>query len=168
MLKIEFTPKANQNMVKDELSYNWTMGNDDPKVKLLMELVQKFLKKKSVLLIDDEDEIKSLMANFLVRSQVEENKIVFAADGKEALSKIQNQEFGLIIIDLLMPKMGGIQLLKEIKQRAKFKDIPVLIISGNIEAESVKTAMSMGVHNIIVKPFTYNLFLERIGRALGI
>lgn len=141
--------------------------NDDPKVKLLMELVGRFLNKKSVLLIDDEEEIKSLMANYLVRSQVEENRIVFASDGKEALSKIQNQEFGLIIVDLIMPKMGGLQLIKEIKQRAKYKDIPVLIISGNLEAESVKSAMSMGIHNIIVKPFTYNIFLERIGRALG-
>ncbi len=161
-----------QSVTKIWLKLKWgytrTMGNDDPKVKLLMELVQKFLKKKSVLLIDDEDEIKSLMANYLVRSQVEENRIVFASDGKEAFSKIQNQEFGLIIVDLLMPKMGGIQLLKELKQRAKLKDIPVLIISGNIEADSVKTAMSMGIHNIIVKPFTYNIFLERIGRALGV
>lgn len=141
--------------------------NNDPKAKLLMELIQKFLNKKSVLLIDDEEEIKSLMANYLVRTQVEENKIVFASDGKEALSKIQNQEFGLIIVDLLMPRMGGLQLLKEIKQRAKYKDIPVLIISGNMEAESVKSAISMGVQNIIVKPFTYNIFIERIGRALG-
>jgi two-component system chemotaxis response regulator CheY len=132
-----------------------------------MELVGKFLKKKSVLLIDDEDEIKSLMSNYLVRTQIEENRIVCASDGKEALSKIQNQDFGLIIVDLLMPKMNGLQLIKEIKLRAKYKDIPVLIISGNLESESVKTAISMGVSNIIVKPFTYNLFLERIGRALG-
>lgn len=147
--------------------YNVCMTNTDPKAKLLMELVGKFLKKKSVLLIDDEDEIKSLMSNYLVRTQIEENRIVCASDGKEALSKIQNQDFGLIIVDLLMPKMNGLQLIKEIKLRAKYRDIPVLIISGNLESESVKSAISMGVSNIIVKPFTYNIFLERIGRALG-
>lgn len=143
------------------------MTNTDPKAKLLMELVGKFLRKKSVLLIDDEEEIKSLMSNYLVRTQIEENRIVLASDGKEALSKIQNQDFGLIIVDLLMPKMNGLQLIREIKQRAKYRDIPVLIISGNLESESVKSAMSMGISNIIVKPFTYNIFLERIGRALG-
>jgi PleD family two-component response regulator len=143
------------------------MTNTDPKAKLLMELVGKFLRKKSVLLIDDEDEIKSLMSNYLVRTQIEENRIVCASDGKEALSKIQNQDFGLIIVDLLMPKMNGLQLIKEIKLRAKYRDIPVLIISGNLESESVKTAISLGISNIIVKPFTYNIFLERIGRALG-
>lgn len=143
------------------------MNNDDPKVRLLFELIQKFLNKKSVLLIDDEEEIKSLMANYLIRSHVEENKIVFASDGKEALAKLSNQDFGLIIVDLIMPKMNGLQLIKEIQQRTKTKFIPVVIISGNVESESVKKAMSMGVNNIIVKPFTYNIFLERIGRALS-
>jgi len=141
---------------------------NDEKAKLLIELINNFLKKKSVLLIDDEDEIKELMANYLTKTKIEENKIVFASDGKEALSKIQNQEFGLIIVDVLMPKMSGLQLIKEIKLRAKYKDIPVIIISGNLEAENVKTAIALGISNILVKPFTYNLFIERIGRALGV
>lgn len=141
---------------------------NDEKAKLLIELINNFLKKKSVLLIDDEDEIKELMANYLTKTKIEENKIVFASDGKEALSKIQNQDFGLIIVDVLMPKMSGLQLIKEIKLRAKYKDIPVIIISGNLEAENVKTAIALGISNILVKPFTYNLFIERIGRALGV
>ena len=141
---------------------------NEEKAKLIIEVINKFLKKKSVLLIDDEDEIKSLIANYLTKSKVDEDKIVYASDGKEALSKIQNQEFGLIIVDVLMPKMNGLQLIKEIKLRAKFKDIPVVIISGTLEAENVKTAIALGINNIIVKPFNYNLFLERIGRALGV
>lgn len=141
---------------------------NEEKAKLIIEMINKFLKKKSVLLIDDEDEIKSLMANYLTKSNVDEDKIVYASDGKEALSKIQNQDFGLIIVDILMPKMNGLQLIKEIKLRAKYKDIPVIVISGTLEAESVKTAISMGINNIIVKPFNYNIFIERIGRALGV
>ena len=140
----------------------------DYKAKFILELISKFLYKKSILLIDDEEEIKSLMANYLIKSRIEENKIVMASDGKEALSKIQNQDFGLIIVDILMPKMGGLELIKVIKMRAKYKDIPVLIISGTLEAENVKTAISLGINNIIVKPFTYNIFLEKIGRTLGL
>lgn len=140
----------------------------EAKANFLLELIGKFLSKKSVLLIDDEDEIKALMSNYLVKSHIEENRIIMASDGKEALAKIQNQDFGLIIVDILMPKMNGLQLIKEIKLRAKYKDIPVIIISGTIEAENVKMAMSMGINNIIVKPFTYNIFLEKIGRALGV
>jgi len=140
----------------------------DEKAKFLLEIIGKFLYKKSVLLIDDEDEIKSLMSNYLVKSHIEEKQIVLASDGKEALSKIQNQEFGLIIVDVLMPRMNGLQLIKEIKLRAKYKDIPVLLISGTLEAENVKTAIALGINNILVKPFTYNIFIEKIGRTLGI
>ncbi|MGZ3787767.1 MAG: response regulator [Bacteriovorax sp.] len=141
---------------------------NEEKAKLLFSLINKFLNKKAVLLIDDEQEIKSLMANYLIRSQIEEAKIIFASDGKEALTKIQNQEFGLIIVDVLMPRMNGLQLIKEIKLRAKYRDIPVLIISGTLEAENVKTAIALGINNIIVKPFTYNIFIEKISRALGV
>lgn len=140
----------------------------DDKANFLLDLIPKSLYKKSVLLIDDEDEIKSLMSNYLVKTHVEQNKIIFASDGKEALSKIQNQDFGLIIVDILMPKMNGLQLIKEIKTRIKYRDIPVIIISGTIEAENVKTAISLGINNIIVKPFNYSLFIERVGKALGV
>lgn len=140
----------------------------DEKAKLILSYVNQFLSKSSVLLIDDEVEIKSLMANYLIRSHIDAERIVFAADGKEALSKIQNQEFGLIVVDIMMPRMNGLQLIKEIKQRAKYKNIPVVIISGTLEADNVKSAIALGINNILVKPFTYNIFMEKIGRALGI
>jgi two-component system chemotaxis response regulator CheY len=140
----------------------------DGKAKFLLTIIGQFLHNKSVLLIDDEDEIKSLMSNYLVMSHIAENKIVLASDGREAFNKMQNQEFGLIIVDILMPRMGGLQLIKELKLRAKFKDIPIVIISGTLEVENVKIAMSLGVNNIIVKPFNYNLFIEKIGLALSV
>lgn len=140
----------------------------DNKANLIFELVEKFLNKKAILLIDDEEEIKSLMSNYLIKSQIDEERIVTASDGKEAFAKIQNQDFGLIIVDILMPKMNGIQLIKELKMRRKYQNIPVLIISGSVDAENVKLAISMGVSNIMVKPFTYNMFLEKVGRTLGI
>ncbi len=140
----------------------------DEKAKLILGLIGNSLNRKSVLLIDDEDEIKALMSNYLIISKIQENRIVFASDGKEALGKIQNQGFGLIIVDVLMPRMNGLQLIKEIKARTKYKDIPVVIISGTLEADNVQTAISLGINNILVKPFTYNIFIEKIGRALGI
>lgn len=130
--------------------------------------MENFLNNKAVLLIDDEDEIKALMSNYLIKSQIEGERIVTASDGKEALSKIQNQDFGLIIVDILIPKMNGLQLIRELKMRKKYQDIPILIISGSVDVENVKMAISMGVNNIIVKPFTYNIFLDKIGRTLGI
>lgn len=136
------------------------------KANLIFELVNKFLNNKPILLIDDEEEIKALMSNYLIKSQIDEKRIVMASDGREAILKIQNQDFGLIIVDILMPKLNGIDLIKELRTRKRYKDIPILIISGSVDADSVKMAAAMGVTNIIVKPFTYNIFLEKISRAL--
>lgn len=136
--------------------------------KTLVEQISKKLQKTSVLLIDDEDEIKDLMVNYLTKCRISENKVVRASDGKEALSKVQNQDFGLIIIDVIMPKMNGLQFIRELKMRPKYQGIPILIISGAIESENVQTAISLGINNIIVKPFTFNMFLEKIARTLDI
>lgn len=137
------------------------------KANLIFELIEKFLDNKPILLIDDEEEIKALMSNYLIKSQVDAKRIITASDGKEAISKIQNQDFGLIIVDILMPRMNGLQLIKELRQRKKYKNIPVLIISGSVDSENVKLAAAMGITNIIVKPFSYNIFLEKVSRTLS-
>ena len=155
-------------IIKPKDGMSMDMDRIDSKANLIYELVEKFLNNKAILLIDDEEEIKLLMSNYLIKSRIEEDRIVTASDGKEALSKIQNQEFGLIIVDIVMPRMSGLQLIKELKARKKYKDIPILIISGTIDADNVKSAISMGISNIIVKPFTYNIFLDKIGRTLGV
>jgi YesN/AraC family two-component response regulator len=136
------------------------------KANLIFELIDNFLDNKSILIIDDEVEIKALMSNYLIKSQVDAKRIITASDGKEAISKIQNQDFGLIIVDILMPRMNGLQLIKELKQRKKYQNIPVLIVSGSVDADNVKVAASMGITNIIVKPFNYNIFLEKVSKTL--
>lgn len=140
---------------------------EENKANLIFELIDKFLNNKPILLIDDEDEIKALMSNYLIKSQIDAKRIITASDGKEAISKIQNQDFGLIIVDILMPRMNGLQLIKELKLRKKYQNIPVLIISGSVDADNVKIAASMGITNIIVKPFNYNIFLEKVSRTLS-
>ena len=137
------------------------------KANLIYEVMNLFLNNKPILLIDDEEEIKALMSNYLIKSHIDAKRIITASDGKEAIFKIKNQDFGLIIVDIIMPRMNGLELIKELRQRKKYRDIPLLIISGCVDAENVKLAAAMGVTNIIVKPFNYNIFLEKIGRTLS-
>ncbi len=138
------------------------------KINLILELIKMFLNNKPILLIDDEEEIKNLMSHYIIKSKITTNRIITASDGKEAIAKIKNQDFGLIIIDLVMPRMNGLELIREIRRSKKYKNIPLLIISGCVDAENVKIAATMGVTNIIVKPFNYNIFLEKIGRTLSV
>lgn len=120
----------------------------------------------SVLVVDDEPKIQHLIGKYLERAKYNDKRLVFAGDGKEAMMKLTNQEFGLIIIDIVMPNKNGLQVIKELKEKAKTKNIPVLLISGNLHTEIVKQAIIMGVKNILAKPFNYDLFMDRVKETL--
>ena len=89
------------------------------KANLIIELINMTLNNKPILLIDDEEEIKQLMSNYLIKSHIDANRIVTAFDGKDAILKIKDQEFGLIIVDILMPRMSGLELIGELRKRKK-------------------------------------------------
>ena len=133
----------------------------------IKEVLEVVLEGKSVLVVDDEPKIQNLVMKYLERASVDKNKIVFAYDGVDALRKVQNQEFGLIIVDIVMPKKNGLQVFKELRDTAKMSKTPVLIMSGNLHPEIVKQAIILGAKHILSKPFNYDLFIERVFRAIG-
>ena len=130
--------------------------------------IEKILQGKSILIIDDEEKIRSLLSNYLLLAAIDENLIVHACDGVEGLRKIQNQDFGLIIIDIVLPRKNGLELYKEIRSRARTRNIPTMFISGNLSSGIVKRAILMGAKHIIAKPFKYDVFLERLSRCLEV
>ncbi len=132
------------------------------KNELVAAVLNRSLGDKPILIIDDEIQIQGLISTYLQKAMVDPDQIVYASNGREGLLKIQNQEFGLIIVDVVMPKMSGLQLIKELKSKARFKNIPLVLISGNLYSDDVKDAIMMGVKNILVKPFNYDIFLEKV------
>lgn len=144
--------------------YMETPSNQD----FLRALVNNFLKGKSILIIDDEEEILKVIENYLIKCQIDRDKIIFARDGEQALLEFENNKIGLIIVDLQMPKINGIEFIEQIKQREEHKEIPIVISSGNINGNNLQTAILLGIRDIIVKPFSYNLFVDRLCKALNI
>lgn len=144
--------------------------NEHPSIMKKMELsemLHNLLQQKSILIVDDEEKIREMLEKYFSRVKCDSN-IVHAGDGQEALRKIKNQEFGLIIVDIVMPKRNGLELFKEIKATASTKNIPVLIVSGNLHSKIVKQAIVLGAKHILAKPFNYDVFMERVFRALGV
>lgn len=125
-----------------------------------------FLSHQNVLIVDDEPKIQQLIGKYFERLKTDPKKLIMASNGKEALRKLQNQNFDLIIIDVVMPQVNGLQVIKELKAKAKTKNIPIILISGNLHTEIVKQAIILGVKNILAKPFNFNVFTERLGQAL--
>ncbi len=120
-------------------------------------------RKRSVLVVDDEAINRQLLGFILS----EEYRIIYAADGEEAL-KIINQHsktLSLILLDLLMPKLGGMDLLKILKKDAELKKIPVIVLTSEASAEV--ESLRIGAADFIKKPYDVpEVILARVRRII--
>ncbi len=96
------------------------------------------------------------------------NPIQTARDGEEALKYIEKWENGepipiVILLDLNMPKISGLEVLKEIKTHPKYKTIPIVILTTSSESSDIKTAYQLGANSYIVKPVDFEKFIEVAG-----
>ena len=113
-----------------------------------------------VLVVDDEENIREVLSSYLESMNY---GVVVAEDGQDALSKYRKGEFDLIISDLLMPNIDGLELLKRIRNLDK--DIIFLMITGYPSIETAVEAIKKGAYDYITKPFHMEDVKLRIERA---
>jgi CheY-like chemotaxis protein len=93
------------------------------------------------------------------------NPIIVARDGAEALEFIQRWEQGeslpvVILLDLKLPKVDGLEVLKTIKSHPDFQAIPIVVLTSSAESSDVKSAYKFGANSYIVKPVDFEKFIE--------
>ena len=113
-----------------------------------------------ILVVDDFSTMRRIMRNVL--SQLGFSNIDEAEDGKEALGKLRSGQYQFIISDWMMPKMMGIDLLREIRADRNLKDLPFLMVTAESQRENVDEAVKAGVSSYIVKPFTAELLKSKL------
>ncbi|MBQ47919.1 MAG: hypothetical protein CMP10_10740 [Zetaproteobacteria bacterium] len=115
--------------------------------------------KVTVLVVDDSPDIRMLVSQLL-------RKLGFitveAEDGYECLDVVQNNRPDLILLDFLMPGMGGLALLSKMKEVGNFKNIPVIMLTGLADATSMKQAIKLGAADYIVKPFSPAVLADKV------
>lgn len=111
------------------------------------------------LVADDVPMIRKLVEFLLKQIGFE---ISNAADGAEALLVATNSKFDLILLDVMMPEMDGIEVLHRIRQGTTNKDTPIIIMTAYGDAASVKKAMDYGANDFIVKPVQQAAFRQKI------
>lgn len=90
------------------------------------------------------------------------HNITEASDGVDALEKLEKDQFGFIISDWNMPNMMGLDFLKNVRSKDKYKAIPFLMVTAEAKRENVIEAARAGVSQYIVKPFTVESLQEKI------
>lgn len=115
-----------------------------------------------VLIVDDSAAIRKILQRVLRQTDLSLGEIQEAGDGTEAVEILKNRSFGLILSDINMPQMDGLQLLARIKDMAHLKDVPVIMITTEGGQGKVMEAVQLGATGYVRKPFTAEQIKEKL------
>jgi DNA-binding response OmpR family regulator len=113
-----------------------------------------------ILLVDDEQAIQTLLAYPLRRDGYE---VVAAHDGREALDRFAEQRFDLVILDIMLPRLDGIEVCRRLRSRSQ---VPIIMLTARDDEAEKVLGLEMGADDYITKPFSVREFSSRVRAAL--
>lgn len=120
-------------------------------------------KEKTVLIVDDHEEIRSYIGSILNQDY----DLAFAGHGKQALEILSMNKIDLIITDLMMPWLDGFELVDQLSKNEQFKNIPVVVVSARTSEVDKKMILDAGVNDFIAKPFEADDLRKRIANRIN-
>jgi DNA-binding response OmpR family regulator len=113
-----------------------------------------------ILLVDDEQPIQTLLSFPLQRDGYE---VVQASDGREALARFAEQTFDLVVLDVMLPKMDGLEVCRRLRARSS---VPIIMLTAKSEEIDKVLGLELGADDYITKPFSMREFRSRVKAAL--
>jgi len=121
----------------------------------------------SVLVVDDSQTVRAIIEKTLRMADVPLNELYTAGNGQEALDVLRNNWVDLVLTDINMPVMGGVELIEHMNADDTLQGIPVVVVSTEGSATRIEELKSKGVRAYIRKPFTPERFREILTELLG-
>ncbi len=118
-----------------------------------------------ILVVDDYSTMVRILRNLL--KQLGYENVDDASDGSQALTMIQNKQYGLVISDWNMEPMTGYDLLRQVRSRSETMRLPFIMVTAESKTENVIAAKKAGVNNYIVKPFNAQTLRGKIDAVFG-
>ncbi|KKS82836.1 MAG: hypothetical protein UV58_C0004G0009 [Candidatus Wolfebacteria bacterium GW2011_GWC1_43_10] len=106
---------------------------------------------KKILLVEDDPFLSSLLKNRFTREGIE---VIYAKDGQEAITLLQGNKPDLILLDLILPKKSGFEVMEEIRRDPQIQDAPVIIISNLGQPEDIQKGQELGAVEYFIKAKT--------------
>ena len=119
--------------------------------------------KEKILVVDDEEDILELIRFNLVR---EGSKVLCASSGEEALSIAQSEIPDLMVLDLMLPGIDGLEVTRILKSDLKTKNIPIVMLTAKGEEADIVTGLELGADDYITKPFSPRVLVARVRAVL--
>ena len=118
----------------------------------------------SVLVVDDEFEIRQLLATMLTMMGYES---FMAQDGLDALEKIPQYQPDILILDVMMPRMDGLTLCRQLRRDAETAELPIIMLSGKAHQEAIQEGLQAGANRYLIKPTGLDELTRNINEVLG-
>jgi len=119
---------------------------------------------RNVLVVDDEHLIRQIISIILKSAGY---KVVEAVSGNDAFSKMTGRDFALVITDLRMPGMDGIEFIKQLRSESAYRSVPVIMLTSEFSDFKKSEAEIAGVSEWIVKPFIRQQLLQSVRKFMG-
>jgi len=115
-----------------------------------------------VLIVDDSAAIRKILERVLRHADFHLGEVIEAADGREALEKLSSRSVGLILSDINMPNMDGLEFLQNVKANENWKNLPMIMVTTEGSQDKVLQAIQLGASGYIRKPFTAEQIKEKL------
>ncbi len=116
-----------------------------------------------ILVADDEAPLRALLVRFL---QLEHYDVISAGNGAEAIDLVAEQHPDLVLLDLNMPVMSGVEVLQRLKADAASRDVPVVVVSSDVDVEQIAACLKLGAEDYLPKPFHPTILSARVSTCL--
>ena len=112
-----------------------------------------------ILVVDDEEDILELVRYNLARDGY---RVVCAASGEQALSRAKSEPFDLILLDLMLPGIDGLEVAKRLKSKPETRHIPIIMLTAKGEEADIVTGLELGADDYVTKPFSPRILIARV------
>lgn len=116
-----------------------------------------------ILVVEDDPSVRGLLQTLL---SAEGYDVQTASDGLAGLVKATSSPPALVLLDLMMPDLGGVRVLEEMRDDPELADIPVIVVTGKVDAVPGMRTL-LGDDNVFLKPFAVGELLARVGEVVG-
>ena len=122
---------------------------------------------KTVLVVDDSAMMRNVVLRLLKQAKIEFESVLEAGDGNEALKILRSNDVSLIMCDINMPNMSGIELLKAIKEEKLAVGVPIVMVTTETSEPQVRQAILYGARGYLKKPFTVDHIVNSVWPLLA-
>ena len=117
------------------------------------------MSKEKIIVVDDEEDILELVRHNLAR---EGYQVICATTGEKAIEKARSERPDLVVLDLMLPGIDGLQVARTLKEDARTRSIPIIMLTAKGEEADIVTGLELGADDYITKPFSPRVLIARI------